>query len=216
MSVPLLLTILAGGATFVGAIFGVLGQKPSNRVLAFALGFAAGIMLLISLMEMLPAALHAEGMSPVLGYGMFMLGLLGYFAMDRLLPHQHPQDLMAVNRRPTNLKRTAILLTLGISLHNFPEGIATFVTASSDMELGLGIALAVAIHNIPEGLAVAGPMYAATGSKAKALFWACLSGMAEILGGIIAFSAAGAGGLTGDDCGHHGGGGGHYGGAVRG
>lgn len=161
--------------------------KPSNRVLAFALGFAAGIMLLISLMEMLPAALHAEGMSPVLGYGMFMLGLLGYFAMDRLLPHQHPQDLMAVNRRPTNLKRTAILLTLGISLHNFPEGIATFVTASSDMELGLGIALAVAIHNIPEGLAVAGPMYAATGSKAKALFWACLSGMAEILGGIIAF-----------------------------
>ncbi len=187
MSVPLLLTILAGGATFVGAIFGVLGQKPSNRVLAFALGFAAGIMLLISLMEMLPAALHAEGMPPVLGYGMFMLGLLGYFAMDRLLPHQHPQDLMAVNRRPTNLKRTAILLTLGISLHNFPEGIATFVTASSDMELGLGIALAVAIHNIPEGLAVAGPMYAATGSKAKALFWACLSGMAEILGGIIAF-----------------------------
>ncbi|RRW71250.1 zinc transporter ZupT [Pantoea dispersa] len=187
MSVPLLLTILAGGATFVGAIFGVLGQKPPNRVLAFALGFAAGIMLLISLMEMLPAALHAEGMSPVLGYGMFMLGLLGYFAMDRLLPHQHPQDLMAVNRRPTNLKRTAILLTLGISLHNFPEGIATFVTASSDMELGLGIALAVAIHNIPEGLAVAGPMYAATGSKAKALFWACLSGMAEILGGIIAF-----------------------------
>ncbi|NIG34787.1 zinc transporter ZupT [Pantoea sp. ICBG 828] len=187
MSVPLLLTILAGGATFVGAIFGVLGQKPSNRVLAFALGFAAGIMLLISLMEMLPAALHAEGMSPVLGYGMFMLGLLGYFAMDRLLPHQHPQDLMAVNRRPTNLKRTAILLTLGISLHNFPEGIATFVTASSDMELGLGIALAVAIHNIPEGLAVAGPIYAATGSKAKALFWACLSGMAEILGGIIAF-----------------------------
>lgn len=187
MSVPLLLTVLAGGATFIGAIVGVMGQKPSNRVLAFALGFAAGIMLLISLMEMLPTALHAEGMSPVLGYGMFMLGLLGYFALDRLLPHQHPQDFMAVNRRPVNLRRTAVLLTLGISLHNFPEGVATFVTASSDMELGLGIALAVAIHNIPEGLAVAGPMYAATGSKLKAIFWACASGMAEILGGITAF-----------------------------
>lgn len=187
MSVPLLLTILAGGATFVGAIFGVLGQKPSNRVLAFALGFAAGIMLLISLMEMLPAALHAEGMSPVLGYGMFMLGLLGYFAMDRLLPHQHPQDLMAVNRRPTNLKRTAILLTLGISLHNFPEGVATYVTASSNLEMGFGIALAVALHNIPEGLAVAGPVYAATGSKRTAVFWAGISGMAEILGGVLAW-----------------------------
>ncbi|MEG3110342.1 MULTISPECIES: zinc transporter ZupT [unclassified Pantoea] len=191
MSVPLLLTVLAGAATFIGALLGVIGQKPSNRVLAFALGFAAGIMLLISLMEMLPAALHAEGMSPILGYGMFMLGLLGYFALDRMLPHQHPQDMVAVKRRPTNLRRTAILLTLGISLHNFPEGVATYVTASSDMELGMGIALAVAIHNIPEGLAVAGPMYAATGSKMKAIFWACVSGMAEILGGVIAFMLLG-------------------------
>lgn len=191
MSVPLLLTVLAGAATFIGALLGVIGQKPSNRVLAFALGFAAGIMLLISLMEMLPAALHAEGMSPILGYGMFMLGLLGYFGLDRLLPHQHPQDMVAVKRRPTNLRRTAILLTLGISLHNFPEGVATYVTASSDMELGMGIALAVAIHNIPEGLAVAGPMYAATGSKMKAIFWACVSGMAEILGGVIAFMLLG-------------------------
>ncbi|MEM6161546.1 zinc transporter ZupT [Erwinia sp. P6884] len=187
MSVPLLLTLFAGGATFIGAFLGIIGRKPSNRLLAFALGFAAGIMLLISLMEMLPAALHTEGMSPVLGYGMFVVGLLGYFALDRLLPHQHPQDLMAPAMPSHNLRRTAILLTLGISLHNFPEGVATYVTASSDLELGLGIALAVAIHNIPEGLAVAGPMYAATGSKRKALFWAGISGMAEILGGVMAF-----------------------------
>ena len=191
MPLPLLLTILAGGATFIGALLGVMGQKPSNRVLAFSLGFAAGIMLLIALMEMLPAALHAQGMSPLLGYGMFMLGLLGYFALDRLLPHQHPQDLTTGRHHPKNLRRSAILLTLGISLHNFPEGIATYVTASSDRELGMGIALAVAIHNIPEGLAVAGPMYAATGSKMKAIFWACVSGMAEILGGVIAFMLLG-------------------------
>ncbi|QHM74179.1 Zinc transporter ZupT [Mixta theicola] len=185
--IPLLLTLLAGAATFVGALSGVLGQKPSNRMLAFALGFAAGIMLLISLMEMLPAALNTQGMSSLMGYGMFLLGLLGYFALDRCLPHQHPQDLMAADQQPRSLRRTAILLTLGISLHNFPEGIATFVTASSDLELGFGIALAVAIHNIPEGLAVAGPMYAATGSKARALFWASVSGMAEIAGGLLAF-----------------------------
>ena len=94
MSSPLILTLLAGSATFIGAIFGVIGQKPSNRLLGFSLGFAAGIMLLISLMEMLPAALAAEGMSPLLGYGMFVVGLLGYFGLDRLLPHAHPQDLM--------------------------------------------------------------------------------------------------------------------------
>ncbi|HGG9108822.1 TPA: zinc transporter ZupT [Enterobacter cloacae] len=189
MSVPLILTILAGAATFIGAILGVLGQKPSNRVLAFSLGFAAGIMLLISLMEMLPAALGTEGMSPVLGYGMFVFGLLGYFALDRMLPHAHPQDLMqkSVAPVPQKIKRTAILLTLGISLHNFPEGVATYVTASSNLEMGLGIALAVALHNIPEGLAVAGPVYAARGSKRTAVFWAGISGMAEILGGVLAW-----------------------------
>ena len=195
MSVPLILTILAGAATFIGAFLGVLGQKPSNRLLAFSLGFAAGIMLLISLMEMLPAALAAEGMSPVLGYGMFIFGLLGYFGLDRMLPHAHPQDLMqkSVQPLPKSIKRTAILLTLGISLHNFPEGIATFVTASSNLELGFGIALAfrsalaVALHNIPEGLAVADPVYAATGSKRTAILWAGISGLAEILGGVLAW-----------------------------
>lgn len=188
MSVPLILTLLAGASTFIGAFLGIIGQKPSNRLLAFALGFAAGIMLLISLMEMLPAALSTKGMSPLLGYGMFIIGLLGYFLLDRLLPHQHAHDLTPGEiKSPRNLKRTAILLTLGISLHNFPEGIATFVTASTNWELGMGIALAVAIHNIPEGLAVAGPVYAATGSKSKALLWAGLSGMAEIVGGLFAF-----------------------------
>ena len=102
---------------------------------------------------------------------MFIIGLVGYFLLDRMLPHQHAHDLMDAPKagKTRNLRRTAMLLTLGISLHNFPEGIATFVTASSDLELGMGIALAVAIHNIPEGLAVAGPVYAATGSKTKAL-----------------------------------------------
>lgn len=145
-------------------------------------------MLLISLMEMLPAALAAEGMSPLLGYGMFVVGLLGYFGLDRLLPHAHPQDLMTpAMPRPRNLRRTAILLTLGISLHNFPEGIATYVTASNNLELGMGVALAVALHNIPEGLAVAGPVYAATGSRSKAVFGPGFSGMAEILGGVLAW-----------------------------
>lgn len=124
MSVPLILTLLAGAATFIGAFLGVLGQKPSNRVLAFSLGFAAGIMLLISLMEMLPAALDTEGMSPVLGYGMFIIGLLGYFGLDRLLPHAHPQDLVQKRQQPLpgSIKRTAILLTLGISCITFRKG----------------------------------------------------------------------------------------------
>lgn len=189
MSVPLLLTLLAGAATFIGAFLGVLGQKPSNRVLAFSLGFAAGIMLLISLMEMLPAALAAEEHVTGIRLRNVHRWLTGLLWLDRLLPHAHPQDLVQKTTQPLpgSIKRTAILLTLGISLHNFPEGIATFVTASSNLELGFGIALAVALHNIPEGLAVAGPVYAATGSKRTAIFWAGISGMAEILGGVLAW-----------------------------
>ena len=126
-SVPLILTILAGQPPFIGAFLGVLGQKPLEPLTGVFARFAAGIMLLISLLEMLPAALAAEGMSPVLGYGMFIFGLLGYFSLDRMLPHAHPQDLMqkSVQPLPKSIKRTAILLTLGIGLHNFPEGIAT-------------------------------------------------------------------------------------------
>ncbi|MGL4925354.1 MAG: zinc transporter ZupT [Plesiomonas shigelloides] len=190
-TVPLVLTLLAGGATFVGALAGVIGRKPSNRVLSFALGFAAGIMLLIALMEMLPAALTTPGVSALAGYAAFIAGLLGYFALDHMLPHDHAHDLMLSSAKQgvmsdKKLRRTAMLLTLGISLHNFPEGIATYITASSNLELGLGIALAVAIHNIPEGLAVAAPVYAATGSKRQAIFWAGLSGIAEIAGGLLA------------------------------
>lgn len=81
---------------------------------------------------------------------------------------------------------------MGISLHNFPEGIVTYVTASSDIELGMGIALAVALHNIPEGLAVAGPVYAATGSKSKAILWAGVSGITEMLGCAVWYGGHGA------------------------
>ena len=107
-----------------------------------------------------------------------------------MLPHAHPQDLMqkSVQPLPKSIKRTAILLTLGISLHNFPEGIATFVTASSNLELGFGIALAVALHNIPEGLAVGRPgLCRQRGSKRTAILWAGISGLAEILGGVLAW-----------------------------
>lgn len=189
MSVPLILTILAGAATFIGALFAVIGQKPSNRALAFSLGFAAGIMLLISLVEILPEVLKTPGISPLLGYGMFIAGLVGYFLLDRLVPHNHAHDTETIDGSPSRakLKRTAILLTLGISLHNFPEGIATFVASSADLDWGIGIAMAVALHNIPEGLAVAAPVYAATNSKSQALFWAGVSGCVEILGGVLAF-----------------------------
>ncbi len=84
---------------------------------------------------------------------------------------------------------------------------------AATLELGFGIALAVALHNIPEGLAVAGPVYAATGSKRTAILWAGISGLAEILGGVLAWLILGSM-ISGGHGGNHGGGCRNYGGAL--
>ena len=74
---------------------------------------------------------------------------------------------------------------LAIAIHNFPEGIATFIGALNDPQMGAGITFAIAIHNIPEGIAVAIPIYYATKSKGKALLYATLSGMSEVIGALL-------------------------------
>ena len=76
---------------------------------------------------------------------------------------------------------------LAIAIHNFPEGLATFIGAMSDPALGISIAVAIAIHNIPEGIAVSVPIYYATGSRKKAFWLSFLSGLAEPVGAVIGY-----------------------------
>jgi ZIP family zinc transporter len=122
MSVPLILTILAGAATFIGAILGVLGQKPSNRVLAFSLGFAAGIMLLISLMEMLPLRWHRRHVA-VLGYGMFVLACWATLRSTACCLTRIRRILCKKrDAHAAQYQAYRYFADAGISLHNFPEG----------------------------------------------------------------------------------------------
>jgi ZIP family zinc transporter len=83
------------------------------------------------------------------------------------------------------LHRLGLLSALAIAVHNFPEGIATFIGALNDPEMGAGITFAISIHNIPEGIAVAIPIYYATKSKGKALLYATLSGLSEVVGAAL-------------------------------
>jgi ZIP family zinc transporter len=78
-------------------------------------------------------------------------------------------------------------VALAIAIHNFPEGLATFIAALQKPALGLSIAVAIAIHNIPEGISVSVPIYYATGSKKKAFVYSFLSGLAEPVGALIGY-----------------------------
>jgi len=86
------------------------------------------------------------------------------------------------------LGRMGILTGLAIALHNFPEGLATFLATVTDVSSGAALGTAIAIHNIPEGVCVAMPIYYATGSKWKAFGWSVMSGVTEPIGGIVGYA----------------------------
>lgn len=87
----------------------------------------------------------------------------------------------------TELYRMGVFSAFAIAIHNFPEGLATFIGALEDPALGISIGIAIAIHNIPEGISVSIPIYYATGDKKKAFSYSFLSGLAEPLGAIVGY-----------------------------
>jgi ZIP family zinc transporter len=89
----------------------------------------------------------------------------------------------------SKLMRMGMFTALAIAIHNFPEGLATFLAALQDPALGIAIAVAIALHNIPEGVSVSVPIFYATGNRKKAFFYSVLSGLSEPLGAIIAYAA---------------------------
>ena len=197
-----IMTTLAGLATGLGGVLVLLFRKTNVKFLSVALGFSAGVMIYISFAEIL-----SEGMEKLQGalgekQG-FAAGALAFFAgmlfvafIDRLLPEdRNPHaarrleeaDGRISSSQKSKLLKTAFLTTFAIVLHNFPEGIAAFVSGTVNHSLGAAVAGAVAIHNIPEGVAVAMPVFFATGSRKKALGLSVLSGFAEPLGALIAY-----------------------------
>jgi len=87
------------------------------------------------------------------------------------------------------LLRMGLFTALAIGIHNFPEGLATFLAALEDPSLGVAIAIAIALHNIPEGISVSVPIFYATGDRKKAFIYSLLSGLSEPVGAIIAYGA---------------------------
>lgn len=181
----LLLAVLAGLSTTVGSVIVIFTREPSKRFMAFTMGFAAGVMILVSFVELLAEAIEEIGFG--LAHLAFFGGIAFIFLLDLVIPHEYGAEHQKTGEQVEGPRlKTGLLVALGIGIHNFPEGMAIFVGAMGNIKVGVAIAVAIGIHNIPEGLAVAAPVFAATRSKKKAFIWSFLSGASEPLGAVLA------------------------------
>jgi ZIP family zinc transporter len=196
------LTLFAGLSTGIGSALAFFAKKTSTKFLAVALGFSAGVMIYVSMIEIFFKAKDAlqGAMGERAGYWVTVISFFGGIFLiafiDKLVPEiENPHDMKKADNTSIletpeakkKLMRMGVLTALAIGIHNFPEGLATFTSALKDPSLGIAIAVAVAIHNIPEGIAVSVPVYYATGSKKKAFWLSFLSGVSEPVGALIGF-----------------------------
>jgi len=210
------LTLIAGLSTGIGSIIAFFAKKTNTKFLAISLGFSAGVMIYVSMVEIFFKA--QESLQMVLGetrgavatviaffVGMFLIGIV-----DRLIPEQrNPHEVKKIENQRENkeeqeseqereqdmytqkdkqkLMRSGLFTALAIAVHNFPEGLATFVAALQKPSLAIPIVVAIAIHNIPEGIAVSVPIYYATGDKKKAFLYSFASGLSEPVGALVGY-----------------------------
>lgn len=185
---PFFLSLIAGMATGIGGIIVLLAKRVSDQVVGFSMGLASGVMLLVSFnnlfLEAVRLLTHFELIL------MFSLGALIMVVLDLIIPH-----IELTARRgeegSTRMLRAGMLIAIGITLHNFPEGLVVTAGYTYVPRLGLIIAIAIMLHNIPEGIATAIPLSAARMKRSKILMLTFLSGLAEpvaALVGVVAFS----------------------------
>ncbi|MFZ9024587.1 MAG: zinc transporter ZupT [Anaerohalosphaeraceae bacterium] len=196
------LTLFAGLATGIGSALAFFAKRTNTKFLSVALGFSAGVMIYVSMIEIFIKAKDelCEEWGTRGGYWATTLAFFGGIAVigliDKLVPSfENPHEIhdtgeMEDAEKAQNFKklhRMGLFTALAIAIHNFPEGLATFAAALKDPHLGIAIAVAIAIHNIPEGIAVSVPIYYATGSRKKAFTYSFLSGVSEPIGALIGF-----------------------------
>ncbi|MBM7571641.1 zinc transporter ZupT [Aquibacillus albus] len=196
------LTLMAGLATGIGSVLAFFTSTTNTKFLSLSLGFSAGVMIYVSMIEIFVKAQDAlvSAMGDEIGNWLtvagFFAGMLLIALIDKFIPKQgNPHELKKVEEmnknnkvvQDPNLLKMGTFTALAIAIHNFPEGIATFTSAIQDPTLGIAIAVAIAIHNIPEGIAVSVPVYFATGDKKKAFKLSFLSGLSEPVGAVLAY-----------------------------
>ena len=187
LALAFILVTIAGACTGIGAslVFCKCVTKSNKRILASALGFSAGVMLYVTFVEIFQKSLEGFVEAGLLGasYAVatltFFSGLLLMFFLEKLVERLHNKE--------DKLSKMGFMTALAIAIHNFPEGIATFVATLRDPSFGIVMAFAIGIHNIPEGMCVSIPLFYASDKRCKPFLWALLSGISEPIGALIAY-----------------------------
>ena len=190
MNMVLLTAVGVGGATVAGAVIGFLFQGISHKFSDIILSFAAGVMLAAAVLGLI---------IPSLEYGNVWITILGIFAgavflnlVDKLVPHLHSMaggDTESHNNAKLN---KVLLFVLAIAIHNLPEGIAAGVGFGTDnVNRALMIAAGIALQNIPEGIVIIAPMLSAGVSKGRTFAIAMMTGIVEVVGTIVGYTAVG-------------------------
>jgi ZIP family zinc transporter len=209
------ITLFAGLSTGVGSALAFYTKQTNKKFLSGALGFSAGVMIYVSFVEIFVKA--RASLESILGESQgFLITTIAFFGgmaliaiIDKFVPsYENPHEIhdlskiddlhelettegYAIEAKKKSddhaLLRMGMFSALAIAIHNFPEGLATFIAALEDPTLGISIGIAIAIHNIPEGIAVSVPIYFATGDKKKAFKYSFLSGLSEPLGAIVGY-----------------------------
>lgn len=184
----LALTAIAGISTVLGALIAGRARRGSSEYFSISLGFSAGVMVYLSFFELLVESRTELGRffpgADWLVVSCFLAGL-GIAAVIDFFTHRFVHEEAKPGKKQM-LMRVGKFTAVAIAVHNFPEGMATFMTASGNLALGIPLALAVAIHNIPEGICVALPIIYATGKKSKGYAYAAVAGLAEPVGALLA------------------------------
>ena len=189
----MLITLFAGLATAIGGGIAFIVKKDNLKALSVGLGFSAGVMIFLSFTDILPEAgkllaVNFPNKYEWLVYGGFIIGLVVAILIDYFIPDHIDTDEVlnpdAPCKHQHRIKRAGLFTAVAICVHNFPEGMATFLTTTQNITLGISVGLAIAIHNIPEGIAVALPIYHVTGKKRYAMLYAAFSGITEPIGAI--------------------------------
>ena len=179
------LSTLAGLATLLGFLPLLFNLHNEQNIILKALAFASGVMLTVSITDLIPESLHYlktclfSFPRIIVMLICICIGIILSMTIDKYLPENKANN--------SKLYRVGIISMLAIILHNIPEGIATFMTSSTNIKIGLSLSIAIALHNIPEGISISMPIYSSTKSKSKAISYTFISALSEPFGAIIAF-----------------------------